>query len=180
MLKKVTMALLMTTTILVGSMTATAADKVTVNQAEMNQAKKIRAQIETINKDTEAKKTKVTSLNKDLTAVKKEIATLEKQFDTQVKPKKEKVTSLNKEISSLKSAISANEKKVKPLLVQAADLETRASKMGKKCQQGSHESIDYIKKHYKNCTNCRTDNIKDGECARVKGAHKHHYCFCDC
>ena len=51
--------------------------------------------------------------------------------------------------------------------------------VAKKCEQGSHKSIDYIKKHHPNCTQCRTENIKAGACAKVKGAHKHYYCMCD-
>jgi len=178
MLKKMTMALLMTTAILAGSMSVSA--KETVDQNMINQAKKIREQIATINKDIDAKKTKVTSLDKEMTTLKKEISTAESKLATELKPKKAKVTSLSKEIATLKSDVTAQQKKVNSLLVKAADLETNAHKMGKQCQQGSHKSIDTIKKAYKNCGNCKTVDIKDGECARVKGAHKHYYCFCDC
>ncbi len=50
----------------------------------------------------------------------------------------------------------------------------------KQCQQGSHESIAWIKKHYKNCSSCREENIKAGACSKNKKAHKHYYCQCDC
>ena len=50
----------------------------------------------------------------------------------------------------------------------------------KKCQQGSHESHAWIKKRYKNCTNCRVESIKAGACSKNKKAHKHYYCDCDC
>ncbi|MBP5344510.1 MAG: hypothetical protein J6Y85_05515 [Alphaproteobacteria bacterium] len=63
--------------------------------------------------------------------------------------------------------------------VQAADMKTSSYKLGNKCQQGSHTSIDWIKKHFKNCTDCRTEDIEDGACSRVKGDHKHYYCYCD-
>ena len=48
-----------------------------------------------------------------------------------------------------------------------------------KCEQGSHDSINYIKRHYKNCTQCREEVIPAGKCAKVKGKHKHYYCMCD-
>lgn len=48
-----------------------------------------------------------------------------------------------------------------------------------KCEQGSHNSINYIRKHYKNCTQCREEVIPAGKCAKVKGKHKHYYCMCD-
>ncbi len=50
---------------------------------------------------------------------------------------------------------------------------------GKKCEeQGSHDSIAYIKKNYKNCSNCRTENVAAGKCSKNKKAHKHYYCMC--
>lgn len=50
----------------------------------------------------------------------------------------------------------------------------------KQCEKGSHDSIALIKKKYKNCTKCRTENIAAGKCAKNKKAHKHYYCMCNC
>ena len=91
----------------------------------------------------------------------------------------QKAKKLYAEADKLSAEIKAKQKKVDALLVQAADMETSAHKLGKKTMRGSHEGYATIKKQYKNCTNCRTENKKDGACKRVKGAHKHYYCFCD-
>ena len=74
----------------------------------------------------------------------------------------------------------AQKKKVDRLLTKAADMETNAHKLGNKCKQGSHFSIETVKKNHKNCEACHEVDIKDGECARVSGNHKHYYCYCDC
>jgi len=50
----------------------------------------------------------------------------------------------------------------------------------KKCKQGSHVSVDTIKKQYKNCGSCGADDIKAGQCAKNNKAHKHYHCMCDC
>ena len=50
----------------------------------------------------------------------------------------------------------------------------------KLCKKGSHDSIAFIKKNYKNCTKCGTENIAAGKCAKNKKAHKHYHCMCNC
>jgi len=94
---------------------------------------------------------------------------------------RERIATLQAEIASNKSnpANKAKKQQIDKLLVEAADLETRAHKMGDQCQQGSHQSISYIKQHYSNCQNCREESFPKG-CPRKKGAHKHYYCYCDC
>ncbi len=57
---------------------------------------------------------------------------------------------------------------------------TRHVSVDKQCKQGSHNSINWIKKQYKNCTDCKTENIAAGECSKNKKAHKHYSCMCDC
>ena len=50
----------------------------------------------------------------------------------------------------------------------------------KRCKEGSHESHDWIKKRYDNCTNCVVEKIPAGKCSKVSREHKHYYCTCDC
>ena len=45
-------------------------------------------------------------------------------------------------------------------------------------KQGSHDSINYLKRHYKNCTKCWSEDIAAGKCSKNKKAHKHYYCNC--
>ena len=53
------------------------------------------------------------------------------------------------------------------------------SNTGKKCvEEGSHVSISYIKKSFKNCSKCRTENVAAGKCSKNTKAHKHYYCMC--
>ena len=87
----------------------------------------------------------------------------------------------SKALKMKETATSRSDKrKVSKLLTKAADMETNAHKLGNKCKHGSHVSIETVKKNHKNCEACHSVDIKDGECARVPGDHKHHYCYCDC
>jgi len=64
-------------------------------------------------------------------------------------------------------------------VASAAVSSSSSSKSSGTCQkQGSHESINYIKKHYKNCSDCYTENVAAGKCSKNKKAHKHYYCSC--
>ena len=74
----------------------------------------------------------------------------------------------------------AERKKAEKLLTKAADMETNAHKLGSKCMHGSHFSIETVKKNHEHCEACHEVDIKDGDCARVPGAHKHYYCYCEC
>jgi len=59
----------------------------------------------------------------------------------------------------------------------------KAKAEGKKlaqCKQGSHDSINWIKKRYKHCTKCGEQKIAAGKCSKNKKAHKHYFCYCDC
>ena len=56
----------------------------------------------------------------------------------------------------------------------------KVSCLVKKCQQGSHDSVAWIRNRYKNCANCRSESIKAGACSKNKKAHNHYYCDCDC
>ena len=56
---------------------------------------------------------------------------------------------------------------------------TTSSKSSGSCtKQGSHDSINYIKSHYKNCNNCWSEDVAAGKCSKNRNAHKHHYCNC--
>ena len=85
---------------------------------------------------------------------------------------------------ALKKKASAHSKserrKADKLLTKAADMETNAHKLGDKCKHGSHYSIETVKRNHQNCEACHEVDIKDGECARVPGDHKHYYCYCNC
>ena len=87
---------------------------------------------------------------------------------------------LKKQAASLKKTATSLEDSASGLLTVAADIETNAHKLNGQCKQGSHVSIDTIKKAYKNCKQCTSVKVKDGECARKSGAHMHYYCYCDC
>ena len=66
-------------------------------------------------------------------------------------------------------------KKIMVAVLMAASMVCCSDVWAATCkEEGSHESIDYIKKHYKNCSNCREENILAGKCAKNKKAHKHY------
>ena len=92
----------------------------------------------------------------------------------------EKAKTIRERALKLKETATSKfqKKKVDRLLTKAADMETNAHKLGNKCKQGSHFSIETVKKNHKNCEACHEVDIKDGECARVSGNHKHYYCDC--
>jgi len=146
--------------------------------------------VEAIEKQIAADKKVVADYEKSLEPIKKQEADLKKKiadaketvtkYQKELAPVQEKRTSIEKKITTLKKSISTNSSMMEELKVRAADTKTQAVKLGKQCQQGSHESIATIKKAHKNCTACRTEDVKDGACDRKKGAHKHYYCFCDC
>jgi ABC-type transporter MlaC component len=79
-----------------------------------------------------------------------------------------------------KASSKSERRKADKLLTKAADMETNAHKLGNKCKHGSHYSVETVKKNHQNCEACHEVDIKDGECARVPGDHKHYYCYCNC
>ena len=92
-----------------------------------------------------------------------------------------KAQTLRAQAEKMKSSSSkAEQRKADALLTRAADMETNAHKLNGKCKHGSHKDIETIKKRHRNCEECHVDDIKNGDCARVSGAHKHYYCYCDC
>ncbi|MBQ3695735.1 MAG: hypothetical protein II938_02035 [Alphaproteobacteria bacterium] len=91
-----------------------------------------------------------------------------------------KAKAIRAEAEKLKASAKADKRKIDALLVKAADMETNAHKLGKKCMHGSHQNIATVKKNHRNCEACHVVEIKDGECARVPGDHEHYYCYCDC
>lgn len=93
----------------------------------------------------------------------------------------EKAKEIRAEAEKLKKSSNiADRKRGETLLVEAADMETNAHKLGNKCKHGSHYNIATIKKNHSNCERCHVVEIKDGECARFSGDHEHYYCYCDC
>ena len=53
-------------------------------------------------------------------------------------------------------------------------------KVVKRCKQSSHDSFNWIKSRYKNCSKCEATKIAAGKCSKNKKAHKHYTCECDC
>jgi len=158
MLKKMTVALLMTTAIIANS---------GLSAQVLKPEAGVQAKVEV---ETKVEKVGEIAVNEAAIKQAKRLYAEADKIQTQI-------TADQKQIKSLNSKIAANQQKVDALLVKAADIETRAYKLGKKTRQGSHVSIATIKRQYKNCVNCTTETAKN--CKRVKGTHKHYYCFCD-
>ena len=73
------------------------------------------------------------------------------------------------------SSNNSQEKITSKRLLPYNDLDKNSGSCKK---QGSHNSIDYIKSHYKNCNSCWSEDIAAGKCAKNRTAHKHYYCNC--